>query len=135
MNYNTKKYLFIWCLGAIVYGLVEVLARGYTHWTMVITGGFVLLMLYFISKRLINRNLLVRCFAGCIAITAVEFAVGSVVNLALGWNVWNYSDEAYNLLGQICPKITLYWFLLCIPVMIGFDIFDSRVADYQEDAI
>ena len=135
MNYNAKKYLFIWCLGAIAYGLVEVLARGYTHWTMVITGGFALLMLYGINKRMAKRNLLLRCLAGCLAITAAEFAVGCVVNLALGWNVWDYSDEAYNLLGQICPKITAYWFLLCIPVMIGCDLFDRQTQEYQEEAM
>lgn len=132
---NAKKYLFIWCFGAIVYGLVEVLARGYTHWTMVITGGFVLVMLYFINRHLPFRNLLVRCAVGAAAITAVEFAVGSVVNIGLGWNVWDYSDEAYNLLGQICPKVSGYWFLLCIPVMIGFEIFELRTSENQEEAM
>lgn len=132
---NTKKYLFIWCLGAIVYGLVEVLARGYTHWTMVITGGFALLMLYAINRRLSGSNLLLRCAVGCIAITAVEFAVGAVVNLALGWNVWDYSDEAFNLLGQICLKTSFYWFLLCVPVMIGCDIFDESATENQEEAM
>ena len=27
-----------------------------------------------------------------------------IVNLAFGWNVWNYSGLPGNLLGQICPQ-------------------------------
>lgn len=26
-----------------------------------------------------------------------------------GWNVWDYSDQPFNLLGQICLSYTLLW--------------------------
>lgn len=47
-----------------------------------------------------------------IIITAIEFVAGCILNLWLGWNIWDYSDEFGNCLGQICPKHTIYWFLL-----------------------
>jgi uncharacterized membrane protein len=57
------------------------------------------------------------CSAVCAAaITAVEFAVGAVVNLWWGMEVWDYSSLFGNLFGQICPLYSFLWFLLCIPV-------------------
>ena len=49
------------------------------------------------------------------AVTTVEYFTGVLVNLRLGWNVWNYADRPLNVLGQICPLYTLFWFLLAIP--------------------
>ena len=31
------------------------------------------------------------------------------------WNVWSYADRPLNVLGQICPLYSLFWFLLAIP--------------------
>lgn len=122
-----KKYILIWCSGALLYGLVEVIVRGYTHWTMAITGGFTLIVLYLINRALRGRSILLRALAGSAAITAIELTVGAIVNLTLGWNVWDYSDEMFNFLGQICPKISVYWFALCVPVMIACDLADMRL--------
>ena len=38
-----------------------------------------------------------------------------LIYLSLGWNVWNYADRPLNVLGQICPLYTLFWFGLAIP--------------------
>ena len=48
-------------------------------------------------------------------ITAVEFETGLLVNLTLGWGVWDYSDMPLNLMGQICPAFTLAWLALSVP--------------------
>lgn len=49
------------------------------------------------------------------AVTTVEYFTGVLVNLRLGWNVWNYADRPLNVLGQICPLYSLFWFGLSIP--------------------
>lgn len=101
-------------VGAVAYGLIEVAVRGYTHWTMALTGGTVLVLL-----NLINRTegigILLKCILGMIVITSLEFAVGMAVNVGFGWNVWDYSDKPFNLFGQICPQFCLGWFFLSIP--------------------
>lgn len=51
-------------------------------------------------------------FISAVIITIFEFITGCIVNLWLGWAVWDYSDLPFNLLGQIC----LYYFLLWIPL-------------------
>lgn len=95
--------------------MVEVLTRGYTHWTMVLTGGAVFTVIYLLNLKLKSQSILPRCFLGCLIITTAEFIVGCIVNLALHMNVWDYSAEKYNVLGQICPLFSIGWFFICIP--------------------
>lgn len=108
-----KKQATIFSTGAVGYSLIEILARGYTHWTMTILGGLCLLGLYSLAVHWSERNLFVQAAAGMWLITAAEFATGLVVNLLLGWQVWDYSAEPANLLGQICLRYSFYWFCLC----------------------
>ena len=46
-----KKQAAIFSTGALGYSLLEILARGYTHWTMTILGGLCLLGLSDVYKR------------------------------------------------------------------------------------
>ena len=101
-------------MGFFLYSLVEIVGRGYTHWTMSLTGGVILAVLYRINSR--EAMTLVRsCIAGALLITAIEFPVGIFDNLIMHWNVWDYSELPFNILGQICLPFSLYWFVLCIP--------------------
>lgn len=47
-----------------------------------------------------------------VAITAVEFAAGLVLNIWLGLGVWDYSAMPLNIMGQVCPQFMLLWFWL-----------------------
>ena len=98
------------------YYLAEVLYRGYSHWSMAVCGGVCLLSIYHMNKRMSEQGLLLRALAGAGLITAVELTCGSIVNLALDMNVWDYSHMPFNLLGQICLPFSLLWFAVCIPV-------------------
>ena len=112
---NKLNTLVIFGFGGILYGLVEVLIRGYTHWTMVLTGGIIFSVLYQINLKMENSNLFLRCLIGCMIITAAEFTVGCIVNIDLGMGVWDYSGQKYNVMGQICPLYSLGWFFICLP--------------------
>ncbi len=111
-----QSHLFLFILGALGYGGIEILVRGYTHWTMLVAGGLVLLGLQTLDNRLARLPFLMRCAAGALFITAVELCFGLVCNRLLHWRVWDYSAYWGNLWGQICPLFTFFWFLLCIPV-------------------
>lgn len=111
-----KDYLKIFIIGALGYGLLETLFRGYTHWTMLLAGGICLITLYLLNQKYERASLLHKCLWGALIITSIEFIVGCVVNLWLGWNVWDYSKFKYNILGQICLTFTIIWFLLCVPL-------------------
>lgn len=111
-----KKRIEIFIIGAMGYGLLETLFRGYTHWTMLVTGGVLFLILYHFNSKNENAPLWQKCLIGASIITMIELAVGCIVNLWLDWNVWDYSRYSYNFLGQVCLAFTVLWFFLCIPL-------------------
>ena len=117
--------VLIFIVGAAGYAGVEYLYRGYTHWTMVLTGGACLLAFYCYTKETKDTPLLVQAAAGACIVTVFEFCVGVVVNLWYGWHVWDYSREPGNLLGQICPLFSFIWFLLCLIILMLFSALDS----------
>ena len=50
-------------------------------------------------------------------ITIVELFTGIVVNLWMRWNVWDYSGQWMNFLGQVCPLFSFFWFVLTFPLL------------------
>lgn len=121
---GTRAFVFL--TGCFVYSLLEVSSRGFTHWTMTLTGGLILTILYEMFTHLKNVPLWQKCILGSLIITAVEFTVGVTVNIILGWNVWNYSDMPLNILGQICLPFTVLWFFLCIPAAFVCNAIQNR---------
>lgn len=108
----------LFALGAAGYAAIEILWRGYTHWTMALTGGTVLVALDRLRRQVREEKPVARCAAGAILITTAEFVVGCTVNRHYELAVWDYSDERFNVKGQICAKYALLWLLLCAPVML-----------------
>ena len=108
------EFFSVFVFGGIGYGSLELVWRGYTHWTMILTGGVCCALMQLIATRM--REALWKKWVMCAAvITTVEFVVGCVVNLKLGWQVWDYSSVRGNLLGQICPQFSLCWLALSVP--------------------
>ena len=75
-------------------------------------------------------------FIGSTIITVLEFITGCIVNLWLGWNVWDYSNLPLNLLGQIClPFSTLWYFISAIGIVIDdyirYIYFDEEYPRYK----
>ena len=110
------RFVVLFLTGGLMYGGIETLFRGYTHWTMVLAGGLCFSMLYLINKKF-DCPLWKKCVMGGAVITTVEFLTGCLVNLALGWHVWDYSHHMLNLEGQICMLFSLFWTLLSLPAM------------------
>ena len=113
---KVRENAMVYGIGAGGYTLLEILWRGHTHWTMTLTGGLCFWLVYCCNSRLSQRGLLSKCLAGSSMITAVEFFVGRLVNVRLGWNVWDYSSQPFNLGGQVCALYSFLWFLLCMPL-------------------
>ena len=104
------KYLFLGAIGSIIYMSLEILWRGYTHWTMGILGGICFICLGLINKILSwETPLVLQMLIGGAIITVLELVTGCIVNLWLGWNVWDYSDLPYNFLGQISLFSSIGW--------------------------
>lgn len=122
---------FLLLMGGVSYFGIELAFRGWSHWTMVLCGAFLFLFLYRLNEQLCGRSVFLCALIGAGVITGVELLLGSLVNLWLGWDVWDYSNQPYHLLGQICPLFSLLWYLLCVPVcffcrLIRKTVFENR---------
>ena len=114
-NYNgIIAEILVFAVGAVTYGLMEIFFRGYTHWSMVITGGACVLTFYLILDWLMAMSLFGAALTGMVIVTCYEFFVGLIVNVRFGMGVWDYSDMPGNVMGQICPAFSAVWFGLCL---------------------
>ena len=109
---NSSLFIF----GGAFYGIIEILWRGRTHWSMLLTGGVCFTTLYKLFNNTKDLSLVKKCAAGSAVITFYEFVSGMIFNKMLKLKVWDYSDRPFNIKGQICPLYSILWGLLCIPV-------------------
>ena len=107
------EYLSVYLIGAGLYAGIELLWRGWTHWSMLLCGGLCFTLMYVTAATALPFA--IKCLLSAFAISSVEFLTGCLVNMILKWDVWDYSGYAGNILGQVCPLYSLYWLLLTIP--------------------
>ena len=127
-----SQHIISFLMGYFLYCLFEIISRGYTHWTMGITGGLVLTILYGVNRRN-GMTLIKSCFIGAFIITALELAVGLFDNIIMHWQVWDYSDMPLNFLGQICLPFSCLWFILCAPVYFICKVLRSMFSQHGMD--
>lgn len=109
------KNLFLFAVGGLVYISLEILFRGYSHWSMYLLGGICFLALGYINRFLSwETPLTLQMLIGGIIITVLEFITGLIVNVHFGWNVWDYSRIPFNLFGQICLRASIRWYFLSV---------------------
>ena len=109
------KYIFLFIIGGFTYYMIEILWRGYSHWSMFILGGICFLFAgiqneyieweYPLWRQVLNVDVFV---------IISEFITGCIVNLYFHWNVWNYSNLPFNILGQSCPQFALLFMPICL---------------------
>lgn len=109
---NIIKYIILFLIGGCVYYSIEIIARGFSHWTMFMIGAICFILIGAINEITPKMPLLKQMLLSAIIITFIEFISGCILNIWLGLNIWDYSNEPFNLLGQINLKHTIYWFLL-----------------------
>lgn len=117
-----RKYIALGITGGLLYVLIETAWRGYSHWTMFVLGGLCFLALGLINEVLSwDTPLWQQVLIGACIVTVLEFLTGCIVNLWLGWDVWDYSGMPGNILGQICPQ----YFILWLPISLAGIILDD----------
>lgn len=131
------KYLILFALGGIFYIIIELLWRGYSHWSMFILGGLCFVLIGIINEFYsFEIPMFIQMLIGTFIITVLEFITGCIVNLWLHLNVWNYYDMPMNIMGQICLPYMILWFLLspiCIIVddYLRYMFFDEEKPHYK----
>ena len=65
---NIGVRMLVFLTGCFVYSLLEIASRGFTHWTMTLTGGLILTILYEMHVRLTGTPLWQKCLIGSLCI-------------------------------------------------------------------
>ena len=119
LKHDFFKELVLFIVGAFTYLIIEILWRGYTHWTMGVVGGC-----SFICVGLINELFpmdMYMEYQACIAsimITIIEFISGCIINIKFGLDVWDYSMMPFNIAGQVCLLYTALWYWLSMVAIV-----------------
>lgn len=131
------KHLILFIFGGILYVGIEVIWRGYSHWTMAILGGILFVMIgginnWFDWEMPFEEQALI----GALVVTAAEFMAGCILNIHLGLKIWDYSSMPFNILGQICLPYSLLWVVLSGVAIILDDLlrwvlFDEQAPTYH----
>lgn len=121
---NYIKYFLLFLLGAVGYGVIEILFRGYTHWSMLLTGGVAFLIIYLINQAL-NCSIFIKALVCCGIITLLELIVGIIVNRVYNFAVWDYTGIPLNFMGQISLRFTLCWYAIAFVILLFFAAFEK----------
>ena len=111
------KEFIIFIIFGLMYVTIELLYRGYTHYSMFIVGGICGVLIGLINDNTPDMPLLPQCVLGAVIITVIELLTGLFLNVYLGLNVWDYSNQPFNFMGQICPQFCIIWCILSILVI------------------
>lgn len=122
MMCNPWRHMPRWLIGGLLYGLLEIIYRGHTHWTMVLLAAVLCVPLDIANERMPwHFPLVLQGLLGGLTITAAELLAGLVLNIWLGLDIWDYSGLWGNLWGQVCPQFAALWCVLAVPAIIIFD--------------
>ena len=114
------KLLTLFVIGGLIYVLVELGFRGYSHWTMFFLGGVCFLLIGKINEVFSwEMAFWKQSVIGAAIITTLEFIFGIILNVYLNLNIWDYHDMPFNILGQVCLPFTFAWvFLSAIAIVL-----------------
>ena len=127
------KYPILFYVGGFVYYMIEIISRGFSHWSMFILGGLCFVIIGSLNEILGRKTTLFpQMLLGAGIITLLEYITGYIVNIKLGWNVWDYSDKPLNVNGQICLQATLAWFALSLVAIVLDDYIRYKWFDYPK---
>lgn len=134
---NIIKYLILSIIGGFIYVLIELLYRGHSHWSMFAVSAVSFILIGLINEFIRwDMELWKQMLIGSGIVTILEFISGYILNIKLGWHIWNYSNVPFNILGQICLPFSIVWFFISLIAIVADDylrywLFDEEKPHYK----
>lgn len=122
------KLSVLFYLGGMCYAGMELLWRGFTHWSMFLLGGLCFVLVGNLKKLRARRPLPLLVTEAALLITLLELGCGLLVNR--NYRVWDYRHMPGNFMGQICLPFTLLWVPLSLAAMFLYDRTDRGILQY-----
>ena len=79
---------------------------------MIIVGGLCGLLIGLINEITPKMNTVLQMLLGSVIVTIIEFVTGYIINIKLNFNIWDYSNLKFNILGQVSLLFSMLWFFL-----------------------
>lgn len=131
-KYRIEKHVILFAIGGMAYFFLEVLVRGYSHYTMFLCGGACFLCCGLLNENVkIKMSFVSQMVLSSLIITALEFTTGLIVNVWLKMDIWDYSNLPYNFMGQICLFYSFLWFLVSSVAIVMDDYLRYKL--FQEE--
>ena len=134
---NILKYFTLFIIGGISYYFIEIIYRGYSHFSMIIVGG-ICFVLIGASNEFSNKEvpLLLQMILAVLIVDTIELISGIIINKVLLLNVWDYSNLRFNLLGQISLRSSIAWFFLSLLAiymddLLRYLLFSEQIPKYK----
>lgn len=110
---NIFEEIILFLTGVMTYYSIEILWRGFSHWTMAILGGLCFVIIGALNNFIPwEIKFWKQMLLGSITITSLEFIFGYILNIVLKMGIWDYSNMPFNIMGQVCILYSFLWFLL-----------------------
>lgn len=132
-----SKNIGLFAIGGLLYYLIEIFWRGYSHLSMFVVGGICFMLIGLINEYLsFETPLWKQQLIAAVIVTGIELTAGLILNVWLQLNIWDYSSLSFNLLGQISLQYSILWSLLSLPAIVLDDwlrwwLFDEEKPHYR----
>ena len=134
---NALKMIVLLIIGGTIYFGIEMLWRGYSHWTMALVGGICFIAIGAINEYIPwEMGMVQQSLIGACLVTGIEFIAGLILNVWLGLAIWDYSNLPFNIMGQICLPFFFAWIVLSAVAIVVDDylrywLFKEEKPHYQ----
>ena len=122
------KLCFLFYLGGMCYAGLELLWRGFSHWSMFVLGGICFVLVGNLKRLRPGKRLPARLTEAALLITLLELGCGLLVNRS--YRVWDYRNMPLNVFGQICLPFTLLWIPVSFVAMVLYDRTNRGISRY-----
>ena len=107
-----KDLILFVIFGALYFGLECIWKGAATHWTMFVVGGLMGVLIGGINEKIgWDMPVFQQCTIGMGVAIFCEAAVGIVLNILLGLDVWHYTKMAF-FWNQCSLPFCVIWFVL-----------------------
>ena len=120
---NLAEYLFLFWVGGSVYIEIELLYRGYTHWSMFVLAGTVFVTVGWMNECIFDWHTQFswQVLIATLWATGLEYTCGVILR-HFGLQVWDYSNVPLNVDGLICVPFMFVWAVLMVVAIVVDDI-------------
>ena len=116
-KYQIFELILYITLGGTIYYFIEILYRGYSHYSMFLCGGIIFYCISLFHRKYSSLHLVTKMILCSFIITVIELIFGIIFNLWMKQGIWDYSDQFFHFRGQICLTFSVLWFFLSFPAL------------------